>query len=49
MKRNCNSILDKEFFEVTSECMNENISSDEDTNFKTEEENSKEESKPMCT
>jgi hypothetical protein len=29
--------------------MNENISSDEDTNFKTEEENSKEESKPMCT
>jgi hypothetical protein len=49
MKRNCNSRLDNEFLEVTSECTNENISSDEDNNFKTDNEDSQEELKVMCT
>lgn len=48
MKRIFNSRLDKEFLEVTSECTNENSRGDEDNNFKTDNEDSQQESKVMC-
>jgi hypothetical protein len=49
MKGNCYSRLDKEFLNVTSECTNEKISSDEDNNFKVDNKDSQQESKVMCT
>jgi hypothetical protein len=48
MKRTCNSKLDKVFLQVTSECTNENISGDENNNFKTDDEDSQQESKLLC-
>lgn len=49
MKRTFNSRLDKEFLEVTGECTHEDTSGKEDNNFKTDNEDSQQESKVMCT